>query len=356
MRHPTRICLLDHEYYEFSSHKPFSRRLYELGEKYNINVDNRCEFNVPPWIKPKFNINLSIHKGPKAQSPIEILKQDSLQEIAKYNDSEHYYTDGSVNNNRTGIGIFNNHYSECIRLPNNTSIYTAESLALCMAMRQGLDMRKNFTVFTDSYSCLSAISNISDHPIITRIQNMLYHSSLTINLCWIPSHCNVFGNEHADRIAKRASNLNTVTNIRNTKNDMLSNVKRKLKIHWQQQYDTYHAYKIKDNIEIWESSYHENRLYEVTMARLRLNCVRGIHLIPHIENTYPLECDCGENRLSLNHIFFNCTNYTIQRLPIITILQKDNKDINLKNLLGDDNTYCKYIINFFRTIKFLEKI
>ena len=89
---------------------------------------------------------------------------------------------------------------------------------------------------------------------------------------------------------------------------------------------------------------------------MRLNFLQGIHLIPHIENTYSLECECGKNRLSLNHIIFNCTNYTIQRLPIITVLQKDKKVINLKNLLGDDSAYSKYIIDFLRTINFLKQI
>ena len=89
---------------------------------------------------------------------------------------------------------------------------------------------------------------------------------------------------------------------------------------------------------------------------MRLNCVRGIHLIPRIENTYPLDCVCGESRLSLRHIFFNCPNYTIQRLPIITMLQRDNKAMNLKNLLGDDNAYSKHIMNYLRLIKFIDQI
>ena len=62
---------------------------------------------------------------------------------------------------------------------------------------------------------------------------------------WVPSHWKVLGNEQADRIAKRANNLNIVTNIRNVKSDMLSNIKKR---HWQQQYDTYPAYTIKDKI------------------------------------------------------------------------------------------------------------
>ena len=92
------------------------------------------------------------------------------------------------------------------------------------------------------------------------------------------------------------------------------------------------------------------------MARLRLNRIRGIHLIPRIEGTYPLDCDCGENRLSLAHIFFYCPFYTIQRLPIITMLQRDNKAITMKNLLGDDGEYCKTIIRFLKLIDFMKNI
>ena len=102
--------------------------MHELGLKYKVdiyNIDHKCEFPVPPWIKPKFNINLSVHQGPKAQMPLELLKQESLKLISNYSNTLQIYTDGSVSNNRTGIGVFNKSYSECTRLPNSISIYTA---------------------------------------------------------------------------------------------------------------------------------------------------------------------------------------------------------------------------------------
>ena len=92
------------------------------------------------------------------------------------------------------------------------------------------------------------------------------------------------------------------------------------------------------------------------MAPLRLNCVHGILLIPRIENTYPLECECQEDRLSLRHIFFYCPNYTYQRLPIINMLQNDHKTLTLKNLFSDNSFYCKSIMRFLRSIKYLDKI
>ena len=237
------------------------------------------------------------------------------------------------------------------------SIYTAESFTIFIAVKHGLRMRKDFTIFSDSYSCLSAInSNTTDHPIISRLQNMIYHCSLQIRLCWLPSHCNILGNCQADRIARRAIDLNTITNMKCPKTDMLKFIKKNIRVHWQHQYDSYDFPRFKENIGTWDSSFHENRLYEVVMTRLRLNCVRGIHLVPRIENTYPLECECQENRLSLRHIFFNCPNYTMQRIPILNLLQNDNKTITLKNLLSDNSLYCKHIITFLRSINFLEKI
>ena len=217
IRHPTRPCLINHNEYQYSNNKPYGRRLFEMGQKYRTDltkVDNRCDFSIPPWVKPHFNLDLSIHNGEKDNTPIEILHAKSLETIHKYRNTENYYTDGSVHGKKTGIGVFHKSYSECIRLPDDTTIYTAEAYALLRALRHGLQNKKYLTIFTDSLSCLVAIKHYqTEHTIITRILNILHHSSLNINLCWIPSHCNVLGNEQADRIAKRSLNLADITDI-----------------------------------------------------------------------------------------------------------------------------------------------
>ena len=86
IKHPTRDCLVNHNEFIYSNDKPFARRLYELGIKYKINlnnIDNKCNSNIPPWEKPKFNINLTVHSGPEINSPIELLKEDSLKAPCK---------------------------------------------------------------------------------------------------------------------------------------------------------------------------------------------------------------------------------------------------------------------------------
>ena len=148
--------------------------------------------NIPPWTQPEFNINMDVHTGPKSQLPVEELYRRSLRAIASFPNSVHIYTDGSVKGEKSGCSIFSSHYSECHRLPNHTSIFSAEAYAILRALSYGLEAKKDITVFTDSYSCLAAIKNVSEHPTIIRIQNFLFHSRLNITLCWVPSHCNIF--------------------------------------------------------------------------------------------------------------------------------------------------------------------
>ena len=129
--------------------------------------------------------------------PIEKLRQEGLKVIAKYSNLLNIYSDGSVSNGRTGIGLFTKYYHECTRLPDGISIFTAEAQAILQAMKYGISRpeRNDFTIFTDSLSCLTAIRKVSEkHPIIARIQNIMYHSSINIHLCWIPSHCDLLGN------------------------------------------------------------------------------------------------------------------------------------------------------------------
>ena len=122
---------------------------------------------------------------------------------------------------------------------------------------------------------------MSDHTIITRLLNIIYHSSLNIYLCWIPSHCGVLGNKQADRIAKRAINKH-ITEIKIPKLDMQRMIKCNISKHWQTNYNSVIFYKIKSKIRHWDTSYNKNRKVETVLARLRLNCVREIHLVPHL--------------------------------------------------------------------------
>ena len=98
------------------------------------------------------------------------------------------------------------------RLPDDSSIFSAEAVALIDALKIIQESRrKKFIIFTDSLSCMQAIENedISN----TLIQKFLIkHTQLLkkrkqITLCWIPSHIGIVGNERADKEAKSSLEL-----------------------------------------------------------------------------------------------------------------------------------------------------
>ena len=69
----------------------------------------------------------------------------------------------------------------------------------------------NFYVFSDSMSCLQAISYRKfGNPDILRIIekcNTLQEEGKLVNFCWVPSHVGIKGNEKADCAAKAALQL-----------------------------------------------------------------------------------------------------------------------------------------------------
>ena len=64
------------------------------------------------------------------------------------------------------------------------------------------DTNRNFTIFTDSRSALQAIEIYnSDHPIVSKIRDWLTQLQprhKTTQLCWVPSHIDIVGNDRAD--------------------------------------------------------------------------------------------------------------------------------------------------------------
>ena len=120
-------------------------------------------------------------------------------------------------------------------------------------------------------------------------------------------------------------------------------------------YDMYPFYKIKDRIGHWSSSCQSNRLKEVVLARLRVNCVKAIHLLPHLHNTDPT-CNCDGSRLTLRHLFFYCNYFVMERLPLLDALRHDGKDFNVKNLLVDDDKYCDIVYKYLKVTDLMSLI
>ena len=80
---------------------------------------------------------------------------------------------------------------------------------------------RNFTVIADSRSALHAIETPkTTHSIISFIQSWIIRLASRrkiIQFCWVPSHMNISGNEHADREAKAAAATDQAAEVLNTR-------------------------------------------------------------------------------------------------------------------------------------------
>ena len=97
-------------------------------------------------------------------------------------------------------------------LPNEASIYSAETTAIDLAMNIIANHKASkFIIYTDSKSVLLALQNRDTSPpppppLITKLLNNLNTLSKNNNIIftWIPSHIGIQGNEKADKAAKKA--------------------------------------------------------------------------------------------------------------------------------------------------------
>ena len=95
------------------------------------------------------------------------------------------------------------------RLPDDSSIYTAELRAILLALKHVCYSKgKSFLILSDSLSSLQSILNLKyDHPVLVQILDLyteLTRDRREIAFIWVPGHVGIRGNLAADSAAKDA--------------------------------------------------------------------------------------------------------------------------------------------------------
>ena len=259
-----------------------------------------------------------------------LLQQTALATIDTYPEEWiHIYTDGSATNGTTNAG-FGSH----IQLPDGTtrelynscgkysSNYEAETTAIIASLQfvarsfeQQPTQKANIVIFSDAKSVLQALETRDDKsPLIRKLAKIISDvsvvHSIKITLQWVPGHCNIKGNDEADRLAKRGAQCSQEIDAA-TMSTAKQIIKQKKKEIWMKEWEesingrSFYAFMPTPNKR--DCINQLRREEQVTLFRLR---TRHIPLNQHLkrigvktDSSCPL-CPCTEE--SVAHHLFDC--------------------------------------------------
>ena len=321
---PAYNCVFRPEYEnKYLSHTkvspPLGIRIKEHLEGCDILIDQINEddiYDIPPWEISTPTVNLGLHSSSKSETLDSEYRQRFL-EINDYYEKKGYvpvYTDGSKTDNYVSssavfpVDIFK------VNLPVHTSIFTAEAVALKLAVQhiQREAIRKS-VIYSDSLSCLQALQNKTlENPIIREIVPIITYLEEVdskIEFCWIPGHIGIKGNEKADEIAKEPIN-HKIYDIKTPYSDYRPRISNYVNSLFQAKWDVCDNNKLHEINETFLSSlklYSNNRKEDVILTRLRIGHTRLTHK-HYLTGDYRPECIPCDCSLTIKHILIECVD------------------------------------------------
>ena len=120
-----------------SAIKPLGMRIQQLLEQANISIKNVQPFSLPskePWAQNPPKVILDLHKNKKSEVDSHIFKTEFLEIKSAYKHYISIYTDGSKQVEKVACAVISPNFTDNIRSPDNTSIFTAEAKAIDIAL------------------------------------------------------------------------------------------------------------------------------------------------------------------------------------------------------------------------------
>ena len=301
------------------------KAVLENSDFSNDNIHQTIISEIPPWTlhRPRVNLELSSLSKKDTPSPVFIQKFNEIKNEHSY--CTPIYTDGSKDNDRVGCGTIIDNSSFKQRLPSNASIFTAEVTAIDLALDAITESDDDhFIIYSDSLSVLLSLHNMKlDNPLILKFLEKLHHLSCahkTINLCWIPSHIGIRGNEAADMAAKESLNLDiTASQVPYT--DLKCHINHFISNKWQERWSSCpdnKLFKIKPTLGEWPPGFRNSRKEEVVLSRLRI----GHAYISHsyiLRQEDPPECTACQEIYSVRHVLIDCIDLGLIRPRFYTV-------------------------------------
>jgi ribonuclease HI len=309
---------------------------------------------IPPFRLLRPNVDFSLHSCSKNnETPlVHLIKYKEF--IQDKRDYTFLFTDGSKDASGVSGAVVSGNTTLSCRLPNESSIFSAEAQAIFLAL-QIIEASANnqFYIFSDSLSSLEAIASMKlSNPLILRIiekHNNLCQDDKQIRFCWVPSHVGIDGNEAADAAAKTGLNQPIDGSIRIPYSDLQCRVRQYYHDLLQAKWNTTHFNKLRIVKETLGKTSLKNiasRRDEIVLHRLRIGHTRLTHSYLLNKENAP-ECPQCLCLLTVDHIMIQCPIYD-------SIRKRFYSNDNMKDLFLNIPYYT--IIGFLQEIQLYSKI
>lgn len=297
----------------------------------------------PHWNRKTLNIDWSLQRNVRAgDNPRKVMMFYRKLISEKYTDYSKFFTDGSKGKGRTGYGVFSENMELCGRINDECSVYSAEIMAVCTAIRN-IKSKEKTVIFSDSASTLRALeTGSSRNPWIQACEYACQGKN--ISFVWVPGHAGISGNEVADSLANKGRSSDLVYE-KLTRHDANKFVEKKTWEAWQDEWSSSNPgtqlNKIKNNVKKWTDR--ANQYEQRIMTRIRIGHTKLTHsylLSPYQDAPRCTKCF---DILTIEHILLKC--HTLKNLR-----KKYQISGNLKNILKNNSIQEEKIINFVKTL------
>ena len=312
--------------------KSYLERCKTLIRAYNLDLDNLMmeqTTNIPPWVRKPLSSCSDMYQYKKQRNTPQEMRNHYENHLLEHAQHNNIYTDGSKIENGTAYSysMGNNIISK--RISPNASNYTAELYAIFDAIASDYNsLTATTNIITDSKSGIQAIEKYyNKDPLVLKIHIAIHNSNRNINLCWVPSHCGVPGNEAVDHAARTAALEQNTINIPIPRSDIKALIKAESIRRWRSQWQAIpendnKLRKIKADVSPLRNSLFEDRLWERVVCRIRVGHTALTHGFL-MSNDPPPECQTCHVQLTVYHILMDCPHYSIARQAFQNCTFKD---------------------------------
>ena len=341
---------------------PFGFRISKLLDELSIPKVKIWSYKssvVPPWNLPLVEEYCRYFSSTRNEMSDELIRLSFLEHISDHKESILAFTDGSKSDAGVGLGVIFPNFNRSGRLPDQSSIFTAECLAILTALKEiAFHPRQDYVICCDSISALQAIEHFNTtQPVVLEILDWLYlvcSRGRHVSFCWCPAQVGIVGNEEADSVAKAATSHINIIRCPLPVNDLYPIIRSVMFDAWQFFWDLENKKmsEIAKSVRPWKY-YPMVRKHEVILARLRIGHSRLTHGFLMCRGPQPFCEDCIVP-LTVRHLIIECPSLEDEREKYFSSFRNSDGSYPLGEILGSDFNEQK-LFNFIKDIGIFKK-